>query len=70
MVDYAMDIYREIHGEEAEIPQEMEDQKREVFKQMEVLREGQMAFDDLSRDEELRVSFGSTSIMAQIFGLF
>jgi len=54
MVDYAMDIYREIHGEEAEIPQEMEDQKGEVFKQMEVLREGQMAFDDLSRDEEVR----------------
>ena len=26
MVDYAMDIYRELHGAEAEIPQEMEQQ--------------------------------------------
>ena len=56
MVDYAMDIYREVHGEEAPIPQEMEDQKAGVFKELEELREGQASFDDLCRNEELRVS--------------
>ena len=56
MVDYAMDIYREIHGENAEIPKSMEDQKVEVFRQLEELREGQAVFDDLCRNEEVRVS--------------
>ena len=56
MVDYAMDIYREVHGEEAPIPQEMEDQKAGVFKELEELREGQASVDDLCRNEELRVS--------------
>lgn len=52
MVDYAMDIYREVHGEDATIPQEMEDQKAGVFGELEKLREGQMKFDDLCRSEE------------------
>lgn len=56
MVDYAMDIYREVHGEEAEIPVEMEEQKREVFRELEELREGQVKMDELFRNEELRVS--------------
>ena len=56
MVDYAMDIYREVHGEEAEIPVEMEEQKREVFRELEELREGQIKMDELFRNEELRVS--------------
>jgi len=55
-VDYAMDIYREVHGENATIPQEMEDQKAGVFTKMEELREGQMKFDELCRNEELRAS--------------
>jgi len=56
MVDYAMDIYREVHGEDATIPQEMEDQKAGVFKELEELKEGQMKFDELCRNEELRAS--------------
>jgi len=56
MVDYAMDIYREVHGEDATIPTEMEDQKAGVFKELEELREGQMKFDDLCRNVELRAS--------------
>jgi hypothetical protein len=57
MVDYAMDIYREVHGEDAAIPAEMEEQKAGVFKELEELREGQMKLDELCRNEELRVSF-------------
>jgi hypothetical protein len=56
MVDYAMDIYREVHGMEADIPQEMEDQKVEVLKKMEELRDAQIKLDELCRNEELRVS--------------
>jgi translation initiation factor 3 subunit E len=56
MVDYAMDIYREVHGEDAEIPQEMEDQKAEVLKKMEELKDAQIKMDELFRNEELRVS--------------
>mmetsp|Transcript_25161 Transcript_25161/g.54218 ORF Transcript_25161/g.54218 Transcript_25161/m.54218 type:complete len:519 (+) Transcript_25161:152-1708(+) len=56
MVDYAMDIYREVNGEDATIPQEMEDQKAGVFKELEELKEGQMKFDELCRNEELRAS--------------
>lgn len=56
MVDYAMDIYREVHGADAAIPQEMLDQKAGVFKELEELREGQMRFDELCRSEEIRAS--------------
>mmetsp|Transcript_39080 Transcript_39080/g.81772 ORF Transcript_39080/g.81772 Transcript_39080/m.81772 type:complete len:523 (+) Transcript_39080:104-1672(+) len=56
MVDYAMDIYREVHGVDASIPQEMEDQKAGVFQELEELREGQMKFDELCRSEETRAS--------------
>lgn len=56
MVDYAMDIYRELHGAEAEIPGEMEEQKEQVFKKLEELREGCVKFDELCRDEAERVS--------------
>ena len=55
MVDYAMDIYREVHGENAQIPQEMEDQKAGVFKKLEELKDGQAAFEELCRNEEARV---------------
>ncbi|EED95284.1 hypothetical protein THAPSDRAFT_27083 [Thalassiosira pseudonana CCMP1335] len=56
MVDYAMDIYREVHGENAEIPKDMEDQKVEVFRELEELREGQMKLDELFRNEEVRAN--------------
>jgi len=51
MVDYAMDIYRELHGEEAEIPIEMEEQKAKVFERMEELRVGCARFHELCADE-------------------
>jgi translation initiation factor 3 subunit E len=56
MVDYAMDIYRELHGADAEIPKEMETQKEEVFKNLESLRDGCVKFDELCRDEAEKVS--------------
>jgi translation initiation factor 3 subunit E len=56
MVDYAMDIYREIKGENAEIPKEMEDQKVEVFRELEELREGAAKMDELFRNDELRAN--------------
>uniref|UniRef100_A0A7S4JX01 Eukaryotic translation initiation factor 3 subunit E n=1 Tax=Odontella aurita TaxID=265563 RepID=A0A7S4JX01_9STRA len=52
MVDYAMDIYRELHGQEAEIPAEMEEQKAKVFERMEELRSGCVRFHELCGDEE------------------
>ena len=56
MVDYAMDIYREVHGEGAAIPKEMEEQKAGVFAELERLKEGAAKFDELCRNEEERVS--------------
>eukprot|EP00561_Arcocellulus_cornucervis_P014026 CAMPEP_0185801174 /NCGR_PEP_ID=MMETSP1322-20130828/1292_1 /TAXON_ID=265543 /ORGANISM="Minutocellus polymorphus, Strain RCC2270" /LENGTH=522 /DNA_ID=CAMNT_0028496859 /DNA_START=107 /DNA_END=1675 /DNA_ORIENTATION=- len=51
MVDYAMDIYRELHGADAAIPQEMEAQKAAVYKQQEELRDGCIKFDELCKNE-------------------
>ena len=56
MVDYAMDIYREVHGEDAAIPKEMEEQKAGVFAELERLKDGAAKFDELCRNEEERVS--------------
>jgi translation initiation factor 3 subunit E len=56
MVDYAMDIYREVHGEGAPLPEEMEEQKVAVFKELEELREGAAKVDELFRNEELRAN--------------
>lgn len=56
MVDYAMDIYREVHGEDAAIPADMEEQKAGVFEELEGLREGQARFDELCRNEETRAN--------------
>ena len=49
MVDYAMDIYRELHGQESAIPQEMEDQKANVLKTLDELKAdvGCKAFEEL-----------------------
>lgn len=56
MVDYAMDIYRELHGKDSEIPKEMEDQKKEVLQKLEELKadSGCKAFDALCQNVELR----------------
>lgn len=56
MVDYAMDIYRELHGADHEIPKEMEDQKTAVFEKLEELRAGCRAFDELWREEDRRTT--------------
>jgi len=51
MVDYAMDIYRELHGMEVEIPKEMEEKKAKVYQRLEELRDGSSVFDELLSDE-------------------
>lgn len=54
MVDYAMDIYRDLHGQDAVIPQEMEDQKAAVFEKLEELRVGCKSLDDLMQNTDER----------------
>lgn len=57
MVDYAMDVYKSLHGEKAEVPEEMQKQKDSVYKELEGLRGGCEVLDKLCKDEEERVSF-------------
>ena len=60
MVDYAMDIYRELHGDDAEIPVEMEDQKVKVYETLAALKDDagcKAFFDVLCKNQELRVSW-------------
>jgi len=54
MVDYAMDIYRELNGEDADVPAEMEEQKTKVYDKLEELREGCKEFDELSNNANER----------------
>lgn len=58
MVDYAMDIYRELHGEDSPIPAEMEEQKAAVLKQLEDWKndDGCKAFEELCQDDAQRLS--------------
>jgi translation initiation factor 3 subunit E len=56
MVDYAVDIYKSVHGESAEIPEEMKEQKTEVFKQLEELESGCKPLTDICTSEEEKVS--------------
>ena len=56
MVDYAVDTYKSVHGESAEIPQEMEEQKKQVFKQLEELESGCKPLTDLCNNAEEKVS--------------
>ena len=55
MVDYAIDIYKGLHGEDSKVPAEMEEQKANVYKRLEELRTGCKPLDDLCRNEEERV---------------
>jgi translation initiation factor 3 subunit E len=57
MVDYAIDIYRELHGADAPIPSDMEVQKAKVFDKMEELRAGCKVLDALFQNEAIRVSY-------------
>jgi len=56
MVDYAIDTYKSVHGESAEIPAEMEEQKKGVFKQLEELQSGCKPLTDICSNEEVKVS--------------
>ena len=56
MVDYAIDIYKGLHGEDSPVPEEMEVQKNKVYERLEELRNGCDVFEKLSRNEEERVS--------------
>ncbi|VEU40790.1 unnamed protein product [Pseudo-nitzschia multistriata] len=67
MVDYAVDTYKSVHGDSAEIPAEMEEQKTQVFKQLEELESGCKPLTDLCNNEEEKtklVSSGKWSIAA------
>mmetsp|Transcript_19723 Transcript_19723/g.49063 ORF Transcript_19723/g.49063 Transcript_19723/m.49063 type:complete len:510 (-) Transcript_19723:94-1623(-) len=52
MVDYAVDIYKKVHGDSAEIPGEMEAQKTEVFKELEELEAGCKPLTEIVNNEE------------------
>lgn len=56
MVDYAIDIYKSVHGDSAEIPEEMQAQKTEVFKQLEELEAGCKPLTEICDNEEEKVS--------------
>ena len=56
MVDYAIDTYKSVHGESADIPEEMEKQKTEVFKQLEELEHGCKPLTELCDNEEEKVN--------------
>lgn len=54
MVDYAIDVYKGL--EDGSVPQEMEDQKKRVYDELEELRKGCKALEDLCANQEERVS--------------
>eukprot|EP00531_Pseudo-nitzschia_arenysensis_P003830 CAMPEP_0116139198 /NCGR_PEP_ID=MMETSP0329-20121206/13179_1 /TAXON_ID=697910 /ORGANISM="Pseudo-nitzschia arenysensis, Strain B593" /LENGTH=510 /DNA_ID=CAMNT_0003634215 /DNA_START=161 /DNA_END=1693 /DNA_ORIENTATION=+ len=60
MVDYAVDIYKKVHGDSAEIPGEMEAQKTEVFKQLEELEAGCKPLTDVCNNEEEKTKLASS----------
>mmetsp|Transcript_50902 Transcript_50902/g.58852 ORF Transcript_50902/g.58852 Transcript_50902/m.58852 type:complete len:516 (+) Transcript_50902:109-1656(+) len=67
MVDYAVDTYKSVHGESAEIPAEMEEQKTQVFKQLEELEHGCKRLTDLCNNKEEKtklISEGQWNIAA------
>jgi translation initiation factor 3 subunit E len=55
MVDYAIDVYKSLEGD-APVPQEMEQQKQAVYKELEDLRKGCESLDTLCKNTEERVS--------------
>jgi translation initiation factor 3 subunit E len=56
MVDYAIDTYKSVHGENAEIPAEMQQQKDDVYQQLEKLTKGCETLTKLCDNKEERVS--------------
>jgi translation initiation factor 3 subunit E len=55
MVDYAIDVYKSLEGD-APVPEEMEQQKQAVYKELEDLRKGCESLDSLCKNTEERVS--------------
>ena len=55
MVDYAIDIYKGLHGESSDVPPEMEEQKKNVYSRLEELKAGCDALEKLCKNEEERV---------------
>ena len=76
MVDYAMDIYRELHGADAQIPSEMEEQKKQVLETFEKNKSeaGCKAFEELCQNDELRVRIDKNDLVtllgSEIFFLY
>jgi len=67
MVDYAVDMYKSVHGDSAEIPKEMEERKTQVFKELEELESGCKPLTELCANEEEKaklVSSGKWSLAA------
>jgi hypothetical protein len=56
MVDYAIDVYKSLHGEKAAIPEEMMQQKQRVLVELEELKQGCQAVEAICNDKEERVS--------------
>lgn len=54
MVDYAIDIYKNLHPT-AEIPQEMMAQKEKVYQDLEQLKKACQPLDDLAQNQEEKV---------------
>lgn len=52
MVDYAMDTYKSVHGDDAAIPPEMQEQKDKVYASLEELKKGCAPVDTLCKNEE------------------
>jgi translation initiation factor 3 subunit E len=69
MVDYAIDIYRAVHGEGSEIPKEMEEQKTSVYKRLEELEKGCKAMHELCAKKDEKVSTSYVGIFPVIASL-
>ena len=67
MVDYAVDTYKSVHGDAAKIPEEMEEQKKQVFKQLEELESGCKPLTDLCNNAEEKVSLFLTLCITWTF---
>eukprot|EP00529_Nitzschia_sp_RCC80_P022491 CAMPEP_0113486020 /NCGR_PEP_ID=MMETSP0014_2-20120614/24782_1 /TAXON_ID=2857 /ORGANISM="Nitzschia sp." /LENGTH=496 /DNA_ID=CAMNT_0000379681 /DNA_START=160 /DNA_END=1647 /DNA_ORIENTATION=+ /assembly_acc=CAM_ASM_000159 len=67
MVDYAIDTYKVVHGEDVATPKDMEEQKAQVFKQLEDLEKGCKPLSDLCSNVEEKAKYvaaGKWSIVA------
>ena len=55
MVDYAMDVYQAIHGGNAPVPAELQEQKQTVYQQLKDLKAGCQELLELTKDTDQRV---------------